>query len=128
VTFLTDLPDRLVPAVYRHALLFVYPTWAEGFGMPVLEAMASGVPVITSGNSALPEVAGEAAMFVDPEDTRGLGMALERLLVDASLRAEMILKGEQRISSFTWNKSADALREWYLDYFSKARGSDLSNG
>ena len=72
--------------LYRHAQVFVYPSFAEGFGMPPLEAMASGVPVITSMSTAIPEVVGDAGLLIDPYDTQSLKSAVERLLQDGPLR------------------------------------------
>ncbi|MEO8594247.1 MAG: glycosyltransferase family 1 protein [Candidatus Solibacter sp.] len=90
---------------YRRATIFAFPSLDEGFGMPVLEAMAAGIPVITSDRSALPEVAGDAALLVDPEDTDALRHALCRLAADSDLRRDLVRRGIERAQNFTWEKA-----------------------
>lgn len=94
-------------ALYRRASIFAFPSLDEGFGMPVLEAMAHRVPVITSTVSALPEVAGDAALLVHPADTEALSDALVRLASDEDLRHEMIRRGTERAREFTWDKAVE---------------------
>jgi glycosyltransferase involved in cell wall biosynthesis len=96
---------RELAAWYSRASVFAFPSLDEGFGMPVLEAMAAGVPVITSNRSALPEVAGDAAVLVDPEDLDALAGALLELTQSESRRAELVQKGLLRAQSFTWKKA-----------------------
>jgi glycosyltransferase involved in cell wall biosynthesis len=91
---------------YARASIFAFPSLDEGFGMPVLEAMAAGVPVVTSNRSALPEVAGDAALLVDPEDTEALREALRQLITNEDLRAKLISSGRARAQVFTWEKAA----------------------
>ena len=91
--------------LYGRASVFAFPSLDEGFGMPVLEAMASGVPVLTSNRSALPEVAGDAALLVDPVDTEAITSALRRLTEDETLRDELIERGLRRAAGFTWEES-----------------------
>jgi len=98
---------------YSAADIFVYPSLYEGFGLPVLEAMACGTPVITSTASSLPEVAGDAACLVDPNDTGGLAEAIEHVLTQADVRAEMSAKGRQRAATFTWERMAQSTRNVY---------------
>ncbi len=98
---LTDL--RML---YSHAEVFVFPSIYEGFGMPVLEAMACGAPVITSNTTALPEVAGDAAVLVDPDKPDELADAMARVIHDSSLRASLREKGFQRVKRFTWEQTA----------------------
>ena len=93
-------------AVYSGASVFAYPSLYEGFGLPILEAMSCGAPVITSNVSSMPEVAGDAARLVAPTDAEGLGEALGALLVDEGLRKEMRLKGLERGAMFSWDKCA----------------------
>ena len=100
-------------AWYGRASIFAFPSLDEGFGMPVLEAMAAGVPVITSTCSALPEVAGDAALLVDPASTEALGHALRDLTVNVDLREELARRGIQRARTFTWEK---AVRETWDVY------------
>ena len=99
--------------LYHRAAIFAFPSLDEGFGMPVLEAMAAGTPVLTSNGSALPEVAGDAALLVDPLDTESLGVALRRLTIDRDLRAELARLGEARVKLFTWE---EAVRETWDVY------------
>lgn len=99
------VPPEDLAGWYARAELFAFPSLDEGFGMPVLEAMAAGVPVLTSTRSALPEVAGDAAILVDPEDADALTESLRRLTLDGDLRAELSRRGAERVSLFSWEKS-----------------------
>jgi glycosyltransferase involved in cell wall biosynthesis len=117
VSVFEGVEDSLLPALYRHALAFVYPTWAEGFGMPLLEAMASGVPVLTSTTTALPEVAGDAAIYIQPEDVESITSGLMKAISDADLRAHLVQRGFERTSLFSWDKSASNLVNSYREYF-----------
>ncbi len=114
---LSDVRDEELPAFYRHALLFAYPSFAEGFGMPPLEAMASGTPVIAASTTALPEVLGTAALLIDPTDERALCQALQRLCADAELRARLIAAGLAQARQFTWNDAAARLAAAYAAAF-----------
>jgi glycosyltransferase involved in cell wall biosynthesis len=100
-------------AWYGRASIFAFPSLDEGFGMPVLEAMTAGVPVITSNRSAMPEVAGDAALLVDPEDTEAISGALCALAADEHRRAELARLGTERAQEFTWEK---AVRETWALY------------
>jgi len=91
--------------LYRRASIFAFPSLGEGFGMPVLDAMAHGVPVITSITSALPEVAGDAALVVDPHDTPAIGDALKKLAADEALRAGLAARGLARAREFPWESA-----------------------
>jgi glycosyltransferase involved in cell wall biosynthesis len=106
VVFAGYVPDAELPGLLRGALAFVFPSLYEGFGMPVLEAMAAGVPVLTSSTSALPEVAGDAALLVDPCDTAAIAGGMARLAGDASLRADLRARGLARAAEFTWERCA----------------------
>lgn len=101
------------PQWYGAADLFVYPSAYEGFGLPPLEAMACGTPVVTANTSSLPEVVGEAGMMVTPGDGTVLAEAMGRLLGDAELRAELGRAGHRRALSFTWAATAAATAEVY---------------
>jgi glycosyltransferase involved in cell wall biosynthesis len=105
-------PDSLA-GWYARAMVFAFPSLDEGFGMPVLEAMASGIPVLTSNRSALPEVAGDAAWLVDPEDTEALAEALRSMTERPELREDLAQRGGLRARRFTWEK---AVRETWDIY------------
>jgi glycosyltransferase involved in cell wall biosynthesis len=98
--------DADLPALYAGADLFVYPSLYEGFGLPPLEAMACGTPVLTSNTSSLPEVVGEAGRTVDPTDERALSLALEALLADPAERARLRAAGQARAAEFSWERTA----------------------
>lgn len=106
VRFLGVVPDDDLARLYNAATLAVYPSFYEGFGLPVLEAMACGTPVITSTTSCLPEVAGGAALLVDPHEVVAMAGAISRLLMDAELRASLCQKGLARAQEFTWERTA----------------------
>ncbi len=107
--------ERFLPALYRQASAFVYPSLYEGFGLPPLEAMSSGTPVIVSRSSSLPEVVGDAGLFVNPLDTNELAEAMNSILSDDGLAAELRRKGLERAAGFSWKKAAgqtlDILRD-----------------
>ena len=105
IAVLGYVPPEDLAAWYARASIFAFPSLDEGFGMPLLEAMAAGVPVVTSNCSALPEVAGDAALLVDPRDSDALAGALRRLAADENLRRELIQKGRERTALFTWEKA-----------------------
>lgn len=106
VKFAGYLPEEELPLWYAAATVFVFPSIYEGFGMPPLEAMACGTPVITSNTSSLPEVVGDAGLMVAPTDTIGLAEAIRRVLVDADLRAELRQRGLARARRFSWADTA----------------------
>jgi len=90
---------------YARAAVFAFPSQDEGFGMPVLEAMSAGVPVVTSNRSALPEVVGDAALLVDPLDTASVADGLRRVCGSQELRESLIRRGLARAACFTWEKA-----------------------
>jgi alpha-1,3-rhamnosyl/mannosyltransferase len=106
VRFLGPLPTADVAALYAGALALVYPSLLEGFGLPVLEAMAAGAPVVASARSSIPEVAGEAALLVEPEDVDALGAVLARIAADGALRDDLRRRGRARVLGFTWERAA----------------------
>ncbi len=107
------LPDDELAEEFARADIFVFPSIYEGFGLPVLEAMAVGTPVITTTGGALPEVAGDAAVLVDPLDESGLATAIVRLAGDRQHRIELQAAGRARAASFTWDKAAARLVDVY---------------
>ena len=116
VRVLENVDDRELPALYRHASVFAYPSFAEGFGMPVLEAMAAGTPVVTSNTTAISEIAGpEGAILVNPADVEEIAAALDTALSDQMLRTRLISAGRERAQSFTWEKAAKIVRQHYFE-------------
>jgi glycosyltransferase involved in cell wall biosynthesis len=109
------LPIEDIRHLYSHADLFVFPSRYEGFGMPVLEAMACGAPVITSNCTALPEVAGDAAVLVNPDDEEELGERLVHVLGNPALRESLRAKGFDRARQFTWERAARQTVEVYKE-------------
>jgi len=107
VRFVGYVPDEDLPAIYQGAMVFAYPALWEGFGLPVLEAMASGVPVLTSNTSSLREIAESAAVLVDPLSVRDIFEGLHRLLTDEGLRDNLRQRGLERARKFSWRKTAE---------------------
>jgi glycosyltransferase involved in cell wall biosynthesis len=114
VQIFSDVSDDALPAFYRHAALFVYPTWAEGFGMPPLEAMASGVPVISSDSTSIPEVVGNAAVLVSPGDIDALAREIDHVLSDQELYRDLRDRGLKQAMTFQWSAEAEKVRAVYL--------------
>jgi glycosyltransferase involved in cell wall biosynthesis len=113
VRFMGFVDDADLPALYRAAAVFAFPSLYEGFGLPPLEALACGVPVVTSNASSLPEVVGDAGLMVDPLDVQGLAEALGRALTDPDWRSMAIARGTQRAAQFTWRRAAQQLLDVY---------------
>jgi glycosyltransferase involved in cell wall biosynthesis len=109
------LTDKQLAELYQRASIFAFPSLDEGFGMPVLEAMAHGVPVIASKSSALPEVCGDAAILVDPLNKDQIAVELLRLATEPELRKEFIERGIARASNFTWNAAVERTWEVYRE-------------
>ena len=115
VRFLGYMPEETLVVLYRLASVFVFPSLYEGFGLPPLEAMASGTPVVTSNVSSLPEVAGDAAVLVDPYDPAAIADGIQRVLTDETLRADLVRKGLARAKQFSWDQSVRRIREIYTE-------------
>ena len=113
IIFLGYVPDDDLPQLYSAADLFIYPSLYEGFGLPPLEAMACGCPVISSNTSSLPEVVGEAGLMVNPYDADEIANAIYKGLNDEKLREKMIEKGLERAKTFSWKKCAEKTLEVY---------------
>jgi glycosyltransferase involved in cell wall biosynthesis len=109
------VPDETLARLYRAATVFVYPSFYEGFGMPVAEAMASGAPVVTSDRSSLPEVTGEAALHTRPEDPGHIGGAIRHLLENPGLAAELAERGVERAQTFRWEKAAEQMEQVFRE-------------
>ncbi len=113
VRFLGFQPDETLAVLYRLASVFVFPSLYEGFGLPPLEAMASGTPVVTSNVSSLPEVVGEAAVLVDPYDVESIADGIRKVLGDEAFEKELIRKGLERARQFSWERSVERVHEIY---------------
>jgi glycosyltransferase involved in cell wall biosynthesis len=114
VCFTGYVPQEDLPLVYNLSSLFVYPTIYEGFGLPALEAMACGVPVITSNVASLPEIVGDAGILIPVDDVDALHNAMRRTLQDQGLREKLIQDGLVRSKSFSWERTAQLTHQVYL--------------
>ncbi len=114
VTLAGRVPEEVLHGLYELADALAYPSLYEGFGLPVLEAMAHGTPVLTSNRSSLPEVVGDAALLVDPDDTTAIAEGLVRLVDDRRLRARLTVMGPRRAAGFSWAATATSTEQAYL--------------
>jgi glycosyltransferase involved in cell wall biosynthesis len=114
VIFTGFISDEALDSLLRCTHFLIYPSFYEGFGIPVLEAMRMGTPVITSNLTAMPEVAGGAALLVDPNDEKNITETMIRLLSDEGLREELIRKGTKRATAFSWERTAKQYIELYM--------------
>lgn len=114
------VPESDLPALYSGALCFVYPSYFEGFGLPPLEAMKCGAPVIVGNQTSLPEVVGDAALAVDPFDVSAIASAIESLVKDSDLRRELSVKGRMRAETFDWRETARRTLQIYEQVGKKA--------
>ena len=124
VTFTGYAPEGDLPALYSGALCFAYPSFFEGFGLPPLEAMRCGAPVLVGDRTSLPEVVGDAGLFVDPFDTAAISAALARLVDDGELRQDLRARGLARAARFDWRETARRT----LEVYQQARGGVMSDG
>jgi len=115
VRFLGFVPQDMLQGFYESASLFAFPSLYEGFGLPPLEAMACGTPVLTSNVSSLPEVVGEAALTVNPENVFEIARGMKEILLDAELRARLIQRGKERIHHFSWDQTAREVLATYRE-------------
>ncbi len=113
VIFTGYLPEEDLPYFYNGATLFIFPSLYEGFGMPVLEAMACGTPVVCSHTSSLPEIAGEAAIFVDPHNIEAMAEGMKKVIDDGGLRKRLSLAGLEQAKRFSWHRTAQKTLEVY---------------
>jgi glycosyltransferase involved in cell wall biosynthesis len=123
VRFLGYLPEETLAVMYRLAGVFVFPSLYEGFGLPPLEAMASGTPVVTSNVSSLPEVAGDAAVLVDPYDPASIADGIYRVLADEGLRRDLRRRGLTRARQFSWETSVRRVQEIYREVANPSAGA-----
>ena len=106
VVYIESAQQSDMPCIYNMADLFVYPSLYEGFGYPPLEAMGCDIPVVASGTSSIPEVVGEAAVLIDPEDVSDITGAMAEVLENGELRRRLIEKGHERVKHYSWTRSA----------------------
>jgi len=104
IKFIGFVPQKSLPAIYKNASMFVYPSKYEGFGLPILEAMNQGTPVITAKTSSLPEVGGDAVLYCNPDDIYELVMIMKNVLTNEDLRRTLSERGKERAKNFSWNK------------------------
>jgi glycosyltransferase involved in cell wall biosynthesis len=123
IKYLGYISDKELAKVYNLTKLFIYPSFYEGFGLPVAEAMACGTPVITSNVSSLPEVGGDAVVYVDPNDIEDIKQKIMMVLNDEDLQKQMIQKGLKRAKEFTWEKSAKK----HMEVFYKVLNENSNN-
>jgi glycosyltransferase involved in cell wall biosynthesis len=114
VDILGSVSDGERRALLDHATALAYPSMYEGFGFPILEAMTARVPVVAARAGSIPEVAGDAALLVAPTDEQGLASALERVIDDATFRADLVGRGERRVHAFSWDATARGLNDVYV--------------
>jgi glycosyltransferase involved in cell wall biosynthesis len=113
VRFLGFVPFEALRIFFESAALFVFPSLYEGFGLPPLEAMATGTPVVASNLSSLPEVLGDAALLVNPENVFEIARAIQEALLDEDLRGELIVKGKAQAARYSWDRTAREVLEVY---------------
>jgi glycosyltransferase involved in cell wall biosynthesis len=127
LTLLDALPREDLVALYNAAHILAFPSLYEGFGLPVIEAMACGTPVVTSNVSSLPEVAGDAAILVDPTDTRAIANALARVLTDQELYDRLVVMGRQKAATYSWDRTAletiAVYRQVYCELLNRRKAS-----
>jgi glycosyltransferase involved in cell wall biosynthesis len=116
------VPEEDLPVLYTHAQAFVYPSLYEGFGLPVVEAMACGTPVLTSRSSSLAEIGEGAALLVDPHDERAIADGLEALATDRVLHARLAAEGRKRAQSYSWERTGRETVAAYREAYDEARG------
>jgi len=119
VRFLGFVPHQILRVFYRRAEAFVFPSLQEGFGLPPLEAMAHGTPVVTSNVSSLPEVVGQAAVQVNPENVFEIARGIRQVLLDEGTRRQVISQGFEQIKRFSWERAAMLVRDLYLEAASR---------
>lgn len=125
IKFIGYVDDDDLPALYNLAELFVYPSLYEGFGLPPLEAMACGCPVITSNTSSLPEVVGDAGILVNPYDVDEIAKAIDLILSNENLRNELKEKGLEQAKNFSWRKTAEGTLKVYEDVYKEIFGGKI---
>jgi alpha-1,3-rhamnosyl/mannosyltransferase len=120
VRWLGHVPAEQMPSVIARSSVVVYPSFSEGFGFPLLEALAVGTPAVGSDRGSIPEVVGDSAVLVDPTDTRALSDALEAVLTQPELRARLKRKGQERARTYTWDRCAEMTIDVYRSVLKEA--------
>ena len=113
VIFTGFVPDEELKILYQNALAYIFPSMYEGFGLPPLEAMARGVPVVSSSATSLPEILGEAALYFNPLDVNDMAEKIKKALLDEGLRNNLIEKGFEQIKKYSWQKMAEETLKIY---------------
>jgi glycosyltransferase involved in cell wall biosynthesis len=126
VIFKGFVTDQELGEFYRNARLVAYPSLYEGFGLPPLEAMASGTPVVTSSTSSIPEVVGRAAVLVDPRNRDQLARAMHRVLTDSALRESMVRSGAEQVAKFNWYRVARSVLAVYHEVHKQKSSQPLT--
>jgi glycosyltransferase involved in cell wall biosynthesis len=121
VLYLGYIPEEQLPSLYRGALFFVYPSYYEGFGLPILEAMNCGTPVITANTSSMPEIAGDAALFFNPDKYSELVYAMNLLIHDEELREELRKRGIAQALKYSWENTAKKTLKIYVDTYNREK-------
>ena len=119
IKILSSIDYEDLPGIYQQALMLVYPSIFEGFGIPIIEAMASGIPVVTSNTGCFPESAGDAGILVDPHNEKALTIAIRNILDDPAIAGQMVKKGKEHIRKFSSEQSAIQLHQLYESLISK---------
>lgn len=109
VKLLDFVPQADLPALYQNALMFVYPSHYEGFGLPVLEAMSQGVPIITAKTSSLPEVGGDSVLYCNPDDIEDIAMVMKNIMLNKNLRETLSQRAKERAKNFSWEKFTEKI-------------------
>jgi glycosyltransferase involved in cell wall biosynthesis len=119
IKFLGYVSDEDLPLLFQASRAFVYPSRYEGFGLPVLQALASGTPVLTTKLSSIPEVAGHAAVYINPDDPSLLAQAINAILTNKEMRSSLIASGKKQAAMFSWKRTADETVEVYREVIKK---------
>ena len=110
IIFTGYISDEMLPNYYRGALVLIMPSIYEGFGLPVIEAMACGIPTIASATTSLGEIAGDASLLIDPFDVESIKDALEKIISDQMLQKELKIKGLEHVKKYTWEKTVNKVK------------------
>jgi glycosyltransferase involved in cell wall biosynthesis len=124
IRHLDNVDRSQLASLYGGADALLFPSWLEGFGLPLVESMACGTPVVTSGTAAMPEIAGPAAVYVDPESPHSIASATAALLRDPHHRDRLVALGRERAEKFSWDRAAEATAQVLLEAAGLPAGGD----